>query len=63
MKNLYILILTAIFLVPSLAKAQGCDEPSTEGVNVFGFFQPKFEYNQMDVDDDTNQFLSHLVSF
>lgn len=56
MKKLYILILTALFLVPSLAKAQGCDEPSTEGVNVFGFFQPKFEINQMDKEDNSSTF-------
>jgi len=56
MKNIYVLILSMVLFVPNLLVAQGCDEPSTEGVNVFGFFQPKFEYNQMDTDDDTNTF-------
>ncbi|WP_321297417.1 porin [Marinifilum fragile] len=56
MKKIYILILTALFLIPNAVMAQGCDEPSNEGVNVFGFIQPKFEYNQMDTGDDTNTF-------
>lgn len=42
--------------LPNLLSAQGCEEPSGEGVNVFGFFQPRFEYNQMDGVDDTNTF-------
>lgn len=45
-----------IIMVPVLANAQGCDEPSSEGVNVFGFFQPKFEYNQQEGIDDSNTF-------
>jgi phosphate-selective porin len=51
-----ILILFAAFLIPAISIAQGCDEPSGEGVNVFGFIQPKFEYNQIDGDDDSNTF-------
>jgi len=43
-------------ILPVIVNAQGCDEPSGEGVNVFGFFQPKFEYNQMEGVDDTNTF-------
>jgi len=43
-------------MLPVVANAQGCDEPSGEGVNVFGFFQPKFEYNQNEGIDDSNTF-------
>ncbi|RUT79946.1 porin [Ancylomarina longa] len=56
MKNIYVFMLSMALLIPNIVNAQGCDEPSTEGVNVFGFFQPRFEYNQMDTNDDTNTF-------
>ena len=54
MKKIFIYLLAFIAL-PSLLKAQGCEEPSGEGVNVFGFFQPKYEYNFLE-EDDTNSF-------
>jgi len=50
-----LIYLLAIIALPSMIKAQGCAEPSGEGVNLFGFFQPKYEYNFME-NDDTNSF-------
>jgi phosphate-selective porin len=55
MKRILFVLAMAI-MMPALVNAQGCDEPSGEGVNIFGFFQPKFEYNQMEGVDDTNTF-------
>jgi len=55
MKNILLAIMVIVML-PVVANAQGCDEPSGEGVNVFGFFQPKFEYNQLEGIDDSNTF-------
>ena len=46
MKKLYALLFAVAFCLPMLVNAQGCDEPSGEGVNVFGFIQPKYQYNE-----------------
>jgi hypothetical protein len=44
MKNLALLIV--LFIFPLLSYSQGCSDISDEeGVNVFGFIQPQYEYN------------------
>ena len=56
MKKLYALLFAVAFCLPALVSAQGCDEPSGEGVNVFGFIQPRYQYSEFSNNDDTNTF-------
>ncbi|MPQ48424.1 hypothetical protein GCQ56_15575 [Marinifilum sp. N1E240] len=56
MKKIYALLFAVAFCLPALVSAQGCDEPSGEGVNVFGFIQPKYEFNEIAGDDNTSTF-------
>ncbi|WP_321282161.1 porin [Marinifilum fragile] len=56
MKKLYTLLFAVAFCIPMLVNAQGCDEPSGEGVNVFGFIQPRYQYSEKAANNDTNTF-------
>lgn len=56
MKKLYIVILSAVLLFPAISFSQGCMEAKSEdGVNVMGYLQPQWEYNQ-NKGDATNNF-------
>jgi hypothetical protein len=51
MKKLFLLILTALFVMPSLIKAQGCVEPAgDERLTVIGFIQPQADYRLLGQD-------------
>ncbi len=59
MKNIYKLLLVAIFFSLSQASfAQGCEEPSNDedGAKLFGFFQPEFDYKMTDPNVNTFKF-------
>lgn len=56
MKRLYIAILASILMIPAVSFSQGCMEAKSEdGVNVMGYLQPQWEYNQ-NKGDATNNF-------
>jgi len=56
MKRLLIALFALLMMAPSMVKAQGCMEAKSEdGVNVMGYLQPQFEYNEHN-GDATNNF-------
>ena len=42
MKRIALIIMLA--WMPMLGFSQGCDAPSEDGVNLFGFIQPQYDY-------------------
>lgn len=56
MKRLLFVIIAALLMIPAMTKTQGCMEAKSEdGVNVMGYLQPQWEYNQHE-GEPTNNF-------
>jgi phosphate-selective porin len=55
MKRLFIALFALAMLAPALVEAQGCMEAKSEdGVNVMGYLQPQYEYNENNGDATSN---------
>jgi hypothetical protein len=55
MKKLIIISLMGILCLPGMVNAQGCAAPSSEeGVTLWGYLQPEFNYNNIGADPNSN---------
>jgi hypothetical protein len=51
MKKLFTIILISLLCAPGLVNAQGCAAPSSEeGVTLWGYLQPEFNYTNIGAD-------------